>query len=131
MTKGKHFAPHFKRAHCFEQVPHRGSSSLLAPNCGKFLVAHQRKARFGKAFRTQDHTLPVTNCPSAQAMCYLPLLSPVCLSGSQAASREMVREQHGLTSLHPGPGILSLVLLHTYVLRKQAEKQKHQTNKQK
>lgn len=35
----------------------------------------------------------------------------------------MAQEQHELTSLHPVPGVLGLVLLHTYVLRKQAEKQ--------
>lgn len=72
MTKRKHFAAHFSRAHC----SHRACSSLLEPNCRKGLVAHQRKAWSGKAFRPQDHTLAVPTCyQHGQFVTYL--LSPV------------------------------------------------------
>lgn len=55
---------------------HGACSSLLAPNCRKGLVIHQRKACSGKAFRPQDHALAVTTCLSARAICHLHPLSP-------------------------------------------------------
>lgn len=75
MTKQKHFISTVHTA-LNRSSSHGACSSLLEPNCRKGPVAHQ-KACSGKAFRPQDHTLAVTTCLSAQAICHLPPLSPV------------------------------------------------------